>query len=201
MAKKRAAQAESPPEILEIPKKKPELKRTWKGHAEYTHDLYKLQLATFMANSSYKRYQPILAHIEHVHMFHSVDRRGRPLDKCSPVGGHFHYITTEVGEDGTPRATCSKPKQFRVITMKNGKQKKVIQDISFEDEKQVTQEGDFIPIVDDHVHEVKYVHSEVMSEAIIKNIQTENQAKIKSLTEKAVMHNRKVREEVNENPA
>ena len=197
MAKKSEDAVET--ETLEQPEKQEdkdvlnttmEPKRSWKGQKEYVHDLYKLNVSTMKRNTSYKRYQPIIDHIEHAHYYHSVDRKGRPQDKCVPVGGHFHYVYLKVGSDGELKATCSVAKQYQIKTLKNGKQKRIVGDIFFEDERTENEHDDFKIIKDDHTHEIEYLHSETMSDQIIKDIQKDNKQRVEGMlqTKKAVFH-------------
>jgi hypothetical protein len=129
-------------------------KRVFKDQMTVTHDLFKLLPATMKKNVSYKKFQPELVEMEHAHIFHTVDSRGKKQTSCSAVGGHFHDVEVTVAADGSFHLICSEPYHIVTKTTKTGMTKKEKVHVSFEDGN-----NDII-IKDTHTHEFEYKGSE-----------------------------------------
>lgn len=134
------------------------INRRQKGEMSYTHDLFKLKVATSLHNVSYRKFKPQLEKMDHVHFFHSHDRNGNTQKYCSMNAGHFHEITTSVDKDGNLKATCGPALRWEDSKSKSGKLKKELKTIGWYDEDKDQD------ILDDHTHEVTYSHSEEISD-------------------------------------
>lgn len=147
-----------------------------KGAISFRHDLYKMALAEAKKNVSYKKYVPELQQVPHTHFFHSHDMRGRPNAYCQPVAGHFHAVTPRVGPNGEMLADCGPPLRKVERTVQGGFARTVIEPVAYIDgPNQKT-------IVDDHRHQVDYVHSEEISPGRIQAQQRQDAAKLKELS-------------------
>ncbi len=123
-------------------------KRFYKGAQEIDHDLFKLDIARMKKDVSFSEI-PEYQFIEHVHMFHSVDARGRPQDSCSPVGNHTHLVKViGVSKDGVPKLEISPAVRF-VIQKIKGRKVRVAVPIS-----ELEEDGD------EHTHRAIYIRSE-----------------------------------------
>lgn len=105
------------------------------------HDLFKLDLQFMRKNINGDLPTPNIVDVEHVHFFHTVDSDGRPQDKCSPIGGHFHRMKViPQGPGKPPLVQCvSGP-------LKMAKRGNKVVEAPVED--------------DDHVHAVSYIDSQ-----------------------------------------
>lgn len=147
----------------------------WRGQREWRHDLYKLKLSLFKKNESYRKYEPQLRDVEHVHFYHSTDRTGRPLETSGAVGGHFHKVTVKTLPDGTMTAECGPPIRWVERRQRNGKMVRELAAVKFND----GDDGRWI--TDDHTHEVEYLGSEMVSEAGFAKQASEDKAKLANL--------------------
>jgi hypothetical protein len=129
----------------------------WKGDEEFRHDLYKLHIDKMKRNVSYKEAEPSIQEIEHVHFFHSHDKKGKVNETCQPVGGHFHKILTSVDAKGNLVAECGPPLRMVSKKMRNGKQKKIVESVYYITEDPGTN------ITDTHKHKMEYLRSELIS--------------------------------------
>ena len=132
--------------------------RRQKGDLTYTHDLFKLKMATSKHNISYRKYEPILEDVDHTHFFHSHDRAGNPQKYCTIGAGHFHEVVVSVDKDGDLIAKCGPPLRWDDERLKSGKTRKKLATIEWHHEAQGKD------IIDNHTHESLYMHSEEISE-------------------------------------
>jgi hypothetical protein len=118
--------------------------RRFKSDSQVMHDLYKLESSLMLKNVAIDGHQPEYMKLEHCHIYHTVDSRGQPQDKCSPIGGHFHMIEVVTPSDGDnpPELRCSGPKKY---VLDNVTKKKII--VASEES-------------DTHTHKVSYISSE-----------------------------------------
>lgn len=148
------------------------IKLAWKGHTEFRHDLFKLEVAVMKKNVSYKKFEPDLKNVEHAHFFHSHDMKGKVLLHSQAVGGHFHEVKVVWGKeaDGTPfieKLICGEPLRQVQKRTKGGRVKTVIEPVRFEtgtaavDDTDEDERTGFE--VDDHRHELTYMGSEMIS--------------------------------------
>ena len=159
------------------PKKKSsttELKRTWRGTGTWVHDLFKLKVTSFKKNMSYRKYEPNLQDVEHVHFFHTTDRQGKPLRTCAPIGGHYHEMEV-YEENGELKAKCGPPKRIVEKKLRNGRTEKKVEPVYFFDG------DDDRKVYDTHSHEVEYLGSEMISEDKIKQTEFKDKAKLEAL--------------------
>jgi hypothetical protein len=133
-------------------------KRVFKGSREVVHDLFELKPAIFKQNISYQFFKPNLVDIEHKHFFHSIDKRGLPNHVSSDTAGHFHNMVLKADKDGNMVVECGPP--MRSVVKKNrGKETVVIEQVFYG----ATSIGDEGAIVDDHTHDINYIHAEKLT--------------------------------------
>ena len=131
--------------------------RVWKDKREFVHELFKLEVSEFKKDVSFKKYEPKIEQVAHCHWFHNVDKDGRPNKTCAPVGGHWHDVEVSVNKKGELVTKCGPP--FRKVDkVIRGKWKSVIEPVFYGTDN-LTDPG---AIVDNHTHEIKYIHSETI---------------------------------------
>lgn len=124
--------------------------RTFGTQSQYTHDLFKLELATFKKNVALAGHEPEYENAEHVHWFHTITSDGKPQTRASSVGGHFHKVEViSQGEGKPPIVRCASGPLKEVVTMQYGK--RVKKEIPVND-------------VDSHTHNIKYIKSDIIIE-------------------------------------
>lgn len=165
----------SQPLVSETPPQDIQPQVIWKGQQTFRHDLFKLQMGTAKRNISWKKKEPELVSIEHVHFYHSHSNRGEFQKYCVPVANHFHEMTPSVMPDGTIVAKCGPPLKKVDRILSNGKVKTSVEPVQFFHEEKG------VHLVDDHTHPVVYVASEILSQDHIKAIQQENAEGLKAL--------------------
>ncbi len=120
--------------------------RIFRKQITYTHDLYKLLVASFKKNVEVDGRQPRYEDAEHVHWFHTIDSDGKTQELSNSVGGHFHKMkVTHQGPGKAPLVECiSGP--LRKVSRKNEYGKWI---------------SAFAPFnaVDHHTHETIYITS------------------------------------------
>lgn len=142
------------------------------GKREFHQHIFKLEIARMQKNNGWKKYEPILRPVEHVHFFRTCSTRNVPLKKCVAVGGHFHEMTWSIGSDGTPVAKCGPAMREVARKLPSGRVVKVVQPVTFQEE---THEG-IRTITDTHTHEVNYLATDVLSADIKKTLQARDKA-------------------------
>jgi len=101
------------------------------------HDLFKLLPAKMVKDVSYNPDAPILVHLDHCHIYHTVDSNGKAMTESSPVGNHHHKVIVDEVE-GKLKVYVSEAMRY----VKRGK--KVFES----------------PLANDHhTHEVQYLGS------------------------------------------
>ena len=196
MAKKKPKQAwpeveaepQDAPEVLAIPEAQAGLpmKRLQKGSRQFMHDLYKLELARFKKNTSYRKFAPILSEAEHIHFYHSHNSNGKPLEYANFVGGHTHKIITSVDANGHATAICGPAVKLVSKTNRAGRTRKVYEEIKFIDSNQGGEDGDDKIIPDDHTHVVAYQHSEELSDKKLSAIHSKDKLQLGSMQRQSV---------------
>lgn len=159
----------------------------------FKHQCFKLHLAKFKANASWKYLEPNFRDVEHVHFYHSVNRTGKPQDKCAPVGGHYHKIKIHWDRppikkefkdtDGSmrvyegPQFECSPPMHERKRKLGNSRRmtRRVVQ-VAFDAVDKET--DDVIQITDDHTHFIEYLGTDIISEQTQREAQDRDRAMI-----------------------
>jgi hypothetical protein len=157
--KKELANAGAPTDVSTTSNVTP--KRTMRGQREFEIDTFKLRPASFQKNVSWKKNEPRLEDVTHNHFFFSHDKHGNKLDNCVAVGGHTHPMTWGVDSNGEPTAVCGAPIRERMV--KRGQRIiKVMEPVEFYSNELGR------PIVDNHTHDVDYLHSEVLTAQSVK---------------------------------
>lgn len=149
----------------EVPQAKT-FKMMEKGSVSITHHLFKANVAKFLKNDSYKKDNPQLIAMEHSHIFHTVDSRGKPMMHCGFVGGHTHEIKVKENADGTMTVECGPPVKVHVTKDRTGRRKTKFVPVQFYDA--FANDGEGETIIDSHVHEMEYRGSEVWTQAEMK---------------------------------
>lgn len=155
-------------------KKKVEPKLKFKGQTEFRHDLFKASVQKMKKNTSFVFGRPSILELEHTHVFHSYDSKGRPQKFTSTTGGHFHEIQHGVDDEGNVYAKCGPALQTVVRKGSGGRQIKKIGPIVWKD---VDNE---VEINDNHTHQMTYISSEFLTEQIIGEMQNRNRAGVKA---------------------
>ena len=149
-------------QIQEVTPEPTGVKRVFKGEREAIHDLFELEEAKFKANKSWKFNEPEIVEVPHKHHYHTCDRNGRPQTVSSENVGHFHYITYQVNPDGTMNAKCGPP--MRTVHKRiRGQDRTIIEPVFYgaKNVNEVDEEtGKKLAVVDEHTHEMKYLHAE-----------------------------------------
>lgn len=118
---------------------------------------FKLVVEKMLKNTAF---HPGLVHpnwIEHCHIFHSVNSQGKPQEKSSKTGGHYHEISWWVEKDGSLRAECGPPLCKKARRVKNKGTIYETKPVQFWDEENEKW------IVDNHTHDIRYLHSNELS--------------------------------------
>lgn len=109
-------------------------------------DTYKFEVAYLLKNLT-NDVDPApedLIKMEHCHMYHTYNSDGKPLVRCSAVGGHFHEVEL-VGEPGkAPTVVCSSGPLQEYRAKVKGRYQKVTGPINS---------------YDHHTHKVSYIKS------------------------------------------
>jgi hypothetical protein len=95
-------------------------------------------------NMGYNPKKPVWESIEHAHLYHTVDSSGKPLTKCTPVGGHFHDVEMHENPDGGAPILKVGPPMRYIGTVEDGRIVKTVAPVKG----------------DNHTHEAVYLHSE-----------------------------------------
>lgn len=140
------------------------------------HHLFKALLSKMKKNISWKRGQPDIREVEHVHFFHSVNSWAMPQEYTNEVGGHFHKITWDYDANGTPIAKCGPSLKKISVRGRDGRPVSKIIPVEWPN---ILKEHDDDPdmIVDAHLHEMSYEGSDVIQSAALKEIANQ-QAKL-----------------------
>jgi len=168
-------------EALRYDPKPVQIKRVAKGSRLFTHDLYKLEVANFQKNLSWKAGQPNLVPVQHVHFYHSHNSRGKPLDSANLQNGHTHKVTVEVDAEGNLIGKCGPPIKLVKKQLRSGRVLKQWRPVQFLDETQYDDTGESKLITDDHRHVITYMHSEELSDAKLKAIHDADKKKLQNL--------------------
>lgn len=132
-----------------------------KDQQTFRHDLFKAEVASMKRNMSWKKGIVSIQTIEHSHWYHTCNSQGRPQRYTNTVGGHFHEIEWQINAKGDLVAKCSKPMTHK-YKMAAGRHKKILAPVSWMDEENDRE------VNDDHTHKMIYIHSEILSQATIK---------------------------------
>ena len=87
-----------------------EPKRIYANQMEIDSDLFKLEAADMLKNSSWNDKDPVIEKVTHCHFFRTYDSNGKKMSECNKVGGHGHEIKISVDENGNFVGECSPAK-------------------------------------------------------------------------------------------
>jgi hypothetical protein len=161
-------------------KTKEVVKKVFKGTQEFEHSLFKLELATFLKNTSYKFMRPEIQNVEHVHFYHSVNKQGKPNKYCSPVAGHFHEMSVEWDGEEIKKMVCGPPLTMKKIKIPGTTRAvKKITEVVYERIDMNT--GERSDVVDKHIHEMSYIHTETINPIAQKKAVQSEKEKIQSM--------------------
>lgn len=143
-----------------------------KAASTVVHHLFKLKVAKFMKNDSWKKDAPEFHFLEHCHIYHTVDSMGRPQEFCGYVGGHTHRVKVVENEDGTVTAEVGPPLMKQSYKGRDGRTKTKMVAVRFFDKyagkesEELDENGEPMIsggkwIVDDHSHELEYGKKEI----------------------------------------
>lgn len=76
------------------------INRLYKGDIEVDHDMFKLEVAILKKNVAFEDGAETIVPIEHCHIYHTFDSRGKKMLECNAVGGHKHTVDVSVDKDG-----------------------------------------------------------------------------------------------------
>jgi len=151
-------------------------KRIVKGNEEIYHDLYRLETANTVKNTSWQSNVFMPVNVPHVHHFHNIDSDGKAHDKSCAISGHFHFVYPDVDEvTGEMRAKCSEP--HTIIRDKKTGARKVVKSLI---RKHRDDDGDLVKEYDKHTHEVTYLRSEMLVKRVFNEDALREISKIES---------------------
>jgi len=127
-----------------------------KGSRTIFHHLFRAQLADFLKNKSFKKDQPDITKVPHVHFYHTCNSTGKPQQFTAAVGGHFHEVTWSLDPiSGEPVAKCGPPLKKVALPGPDGLTVYENQPIEFLDKVgSMGKRGRLI--VDEHTHDMLY---------------------------------------------
>lgn len=140
----------------------------WKNETEFTHHLFKTEIANCLKNTSWKKDVVTIDQIPHVHHFHSCNSQGVDQKNTTVIAGHFHEVKMVASDSGELVATCGPALEIVSKKLPNGDSKKVTQAIKWHDG--MTGKD----VVDNHTHTLVYQNSEMITPKHIKVIQQNN---------------------------
>lgn len=112
------------------------IEKVFKKDQKVTSDLCKLKVANMLKKTLSGDY----IEMEHAHFYHTKDSNGKPLDRSTPQGGHYHEIFTTENPDGSVSVSCGPP----VTEVKN---------------KEGQRYAKLVDPNDRHVHEIEYIET------------------------------------------
>lgn len=137
--------------------KSAEPKLNFREQMSILHHCFKLMPAEMKRDLSWQKGIVKIDKMAHGHYFHSCNSWGQPQKTCNAVGGHFHEIEWFTDEDGNMKAKCGPAMKKVAYRAPSGLNKTKVTKIEFRDEENQ------ITIVDDHTHEIEYLHSNKIS--------------------------------------
>lgn len=134
------------------------IQRVYKDAKTIHHDLYKLEVGSFMKNLAVSGSDDLdLVKVEHCHFFHTVNSEGKQQTNSSMIAGHFHIMKITPQKDGPPKVTCaSGPMMFARKSTIDAKGKRKFKTV-------------IVPIndYDNHTHKVTYLRSTEVKQRVI----------------------------------
>lgn len=132
--------------------------KIWKGQEQFEHHLFKLEPTDCIKNKSFTPYSPNTYTRQHSHFFHSVDRKGKPQTTCGPSAGHFHEVEVVWDGDELVSVKCGPPIRLKYRMQRNKEMRRVREAVVYKGRD----ESGADDIIDNHVHDVTYVRSEIL---------------------------------------
>lgn len=127
--------------------------RNMSGMKKIFTDLFKLSIATVIkyegfdeSNEHPDSHAQNFTRWKHEHPFRTYDKKGRKMDMCTPIGGHFHLVEWEEST-GPDKAPVIKSVSGPMVMQKVKVRGKMVQ--------QPVPANDY----DDHTHGVEYLRS------------------------------------------
>lgn len=124
--------------------------RRFETQKQYTHDLYKFEVAMFKKNVAIDGNRAEYVDNEHVHWFHTITSDGKKQTRTNSVGGHFHEVEIIQQAPGQPpKVICKTGPMREAFITENGRKIKTS-----------------VPVndIDKHKHEVTYDKSNIILE-------------------------------------
>lgn len=145
-----------------------------RGQQVQIHHLMKAELAKFKKNRSWKKDQPEIIDVEHVHFFHTINSTGKAQKFTAAVGGHFHEVEWSIdSRTGEPVAKCGPPLKRVAVPGPDGLVEYENRPIEWYDKVgKMGKRG--TTIVDNHTHPMSYLGSDEISADQIRATQTAN---------------------------
>lgn len=140
-----------------------------KGERRDWHHLFKSDVKPMKKNVSFKKGQPRIEHLDHTHVFHTINSQMKPQEYSSTVGGHFHKISWRMTANGPEVYEIGPPLYFKYVR-KGANQRRVMSPVEWQDDNQ-----DKV-IVDSHTHKFHYVHSEEIAEKNVRAVAVDHSA-------------------------
>lgn len=143
------------------------VQHTFKKDTAFMCMVFMAEEATCYKNISFKKLQPQFEPMIHKHVCRNVDSKGRRQTETQSQCGHWHPVVFTVDQaTGRPKAICQPPIHEVTRITESGRVVRSIEPIVFRREKN---NGQIEDIVDDHVHEMRYMFSEELSRQMIKD--------------------------------
>ena len=135
------------------------------GHSTVRSDSYKMSVERFPKNVANDGERPNFVGMEHSHIFHTHDQRGRIQEYSCPIGGHFHRMKVTPdprGKEFPPIVACvSGPlKWVNVKDKYGGNSRKAVPAYTNLDG---AEDRDFVDA--EHKHKVKYIGTSQLKSA------------------------------------
>lgn len=140
----------------------PRVKHHFKTEQSFMHMVFMAEEAVCYKNVSFEPYKPKFEPMKHKHVVRNVDSKGRRQTETQSQCGHWHPVVFSVDGQGNPVAKCLPPIHEVTRIAQSGRVVKNVEPIVFEREKP---DGTIERIVDDHVHDISYLRSELISRA------------------------------------
>lgn len=146
-------------------------KLVMKGERVFQHHLFLSDVAKCKKNTSYEPDQPMLVDMEHKHVFHTIDSKGRKQLISSHALGHFHMMMWGIDGEGNLYAKSGPALKKVAKHLRDGSTQMVDSPIFWTD----LQDNRFN---DDHNHEWEYQHSEEFTAKSLANQRKANQEEL-----------------------
>ena len=151
-------------------------KITMKGERVFQHHLFLSDVAKCKKNTSYEPDQPMLVDMEHKHVFHTIDSKGRKQLISSHALGHFHQMSWGMDSEGNLYAKSGPALRKVAKHLRDGSVQMVDSPIFWTDLQDQRYN-------DEHTHSWEYQHTE---EFTAKSLASQRKANQEELIENGV---------------